>query len=34
MVKFLIINVTQHTPQSKVSHIVTHVTLNTMNDVV
>ena len=31
MMKLLIINVTQHTPQIKVSDTITHVTLNTTN---
>ena len=34
MVKLLVMGVTQHTPQNKVSDIVTHVALNTINGVV
>ena len=33
MVKLLIISVTEHTPQNRVSDIVPHVTLDTINDV-
>ena len=34
IVKLVIINITQHTPQTKVSDTIMHVTLNTINDVV
>ena len=33
MLKLLIISVTWHTPQNKVSDTITHVTLNTIKDV-
>ena len=32
MVKLLIIGVTKHTPQNRVSDTILHVTLNTLND--
>ena len=34
MIKLLIVSVTSHTPQSRVSDTITHVTLNTINIVV
>ena len=34
MVKLLIINVTWHMPQDRVSDTITHVTLNSVNGVV
>ena len=34
MLKLLVISVTYHMPQNRVSNILTHVTLNTMNGVV
>ena len=34
MVKLLIINVTSHTPQNRVSDTIMHVTLNTIHGVV
>ena len=34
MMKFLIISVTQHTPQTRVNDTIMHMTLNTINSVV